>query len=273
MNTHLTRWKGLALAVIALPLLAACGQARPAPEMAAAEEPAWSPPPLAEEAGEFPDGREVVRRAIDFMQSHERLGFEVIATYEVLQDNGQKLEFDMLQRVAFEQGSRLYWATLNDDAATETAWCEGGTFTMIRQPANVWGQVKVPVSLPSAISTVADEYGVSVPFVDILAGEAADLWLGDDVEWVDYIGEAWAEGHWTDHVALRRPGADIQLWFRADDEPFPIKMTIVRTDDEGLPAFSARFREWKTQIPDGSIPDFAPPEDAEQLEIVPIVGR
>ena len=273
MKLRLVSWRGAALSLITLPLLAGCMQAPPEPEKAAGFERAWSPPPLAEDAGDLPDARGVVQRAIDFVSSHERLGFEVIATYEVLQDNGQKLQFDMLQRVAFERGSRLYWVTLNDDAATETAWCEGGTFTMIRQPANVWGQVKVPVSLPSAISTVADEYGVSVPFVDLLSGDAAEFWLGDDVEWVDYIGEAWAEGHWTDHVALRRPGADIQLWFRADDEPFPIKMTIVRTDDEGLPAFSARFREWKMQIPDGSIPDFAPPEDGEQLEIVPIVGR
>jgi hypothetical protein len=273
MNTRSTRWKGAALALFALPLLAACGQAQPAPEMAAVEKTAWSPPPLAEEAGELPDGREVVRRAIDFMQSHNRLGFEVIATYEVVQENGQKLEFDMLQRVALEQPRKLYWVTLNDDAATETGWCEGGSFIMIRQPANVWGQVDVPLPLSEAVSRVEIEYGVSVPFVDILSGDAAELWLGDDVEWVDYIGEAWAEGHWTDHVALRRPGADIQLWFRTGDEPFPVKMSIVHTDDRGLPAYSARFREWKTQIPDGTIPEFVPPEGAERLEIVPIVGR
>ena len=99
----------------------------------------------------------------------------------------------------------------------------------------------------------------------------AELWLGEDVEWVDYVAEAWAEGQWTDHVALRRPGADIQLWFRKGDEPFPVKMAIVRTEEDGQPGFSARFREWKTQIPDGAAPKFVPPEGSEQLRIVPIV--
>jgi hypothetical protein len=273
MSNQISLRKGAAVAFLTLPLLAACRQGPSETAIAAAQVGAWSPPPLTGAAADLPDAREVIRRAIDFVSSHDRLGFEVIATYEVMQDNGQKLEFDMLQRVAVEQGKRLYWVTLNDDGATETAWCEGGTFTMIRQPSNVWGQVNVPMPLPDAISTVADSYGVSVPFVDILSGDAAELWLGDDVEWVDYIGESWADGHWTNHVALRRPGADIQLWFRADDEPFPIKMTIIRTDDDGLPAFSARFRAWKTEIRDGSIPDFAPPEGAERLEIVPIVGR
>lgn len=266
-------YKGAAAALLALPLLVACGQGPSETAITAAQAGVWSPPPLTGEAGDLPDAREVVQRAIDFVSSHDRLAFEVVATYEVVQENGQKLEFDMLQRVAFEQGSRLFWVTLNDDAATEMAWCEEGTFTMIRQPANVWGQVKVPESLPHAISDVSSEYGVSVPFVDILSGDAGELWLGDDVEWVDYIGESWAEGHWTDHVALRRPGADIQLWFRADAEPFPVKMTIIRTDDTGQPAFSARFREWKTDIPDGTIPEFTPPQGSERLEIVPVVGQ
>lgn len=273
MNTRFTGWKAAVLAVMVLTWLTACGQNQPAPAVEAVEHGVWSPPPLTGEVGDLPDAREVVRRAIDFIQSHDRLGFEVIATYEVLQESGQKLEFDMLQRVALEQPRRLYWVTLNDDATTETAWCEGGTFTMIRQPANVWGRVTVPPSLPEAISRITNEYGVSVPFVDLLSGDAAELWLGDGVEWVDYIGEAWAEGHWTDHVALRTPAADVQLWFRKGDEPFPVKMAIVRTDDEALPAFSARFREWKTQIPDGTIPAFDPPEGSERLEIVPSNGR
>ena len=86
---------------------------------------------------------------------------------------------------------------------------------------------------------------------------------------MDYIGEAWADGQWTDCVALRGPGADVQLWFRQGDEPFPVKMAIVHTDEDGLPKYAARFRKWSTRIRDGAIPDFVPPEGSEQLEITP----
>ncbi len=267
------RGKWMRVALVTLPVLAACGQAPPAPEVAAVDDALWSPPPLVGEVGRLPDARDVVRRAIEFMSSHERLAFELVATYEVVQENGQKVEFDMLQRVALERPRRMYWATLNDDASTETAWCGDGQFTLVRQPTNTWGRVNVPLSLPAALSRIAHEYDVAVPFVDILSGDASELWIGDDVEWVDYIGEAWIQGHWTDHVALRRPGADIQLWFRADDEPFPVRMEIIRTNDDGQPAFSARFREWRTLVPDGTIPAFEPPQGSEQLEIVPSTGR
>jgi hypothetical protein len=252
--------------LVLLALMSACAESTET-----AEDVSWSPTALPGEAGDLPEGRDVVRRAIDFMQSHDQLAFEAIATYEVVQENGQKLQFDMLQRVALDRPQRLHWVTLHDDAATVTAWLADGTFTMVLQPQNVWGQVNVPPALTSAVSTVAEEYEVPVPFVDLLSGEAAELWLGEDVEWVDYVGEAWAEGQWTDHVALRRPGSDVELWFRKGDEPFPVRMAIVHTEEDGLPKFSARFRQWSTRIPDGAIPEFVPSEGAEQLEVAPVI--
>ena len=47
-------------------------------------------------------------------------------------------------------------------------------------------------------------------------------------------------------------------------------MVIVYTQDDGLPMFSARFRKWSTQIPDGAIPKFVVPDGSEKLEIVPV---
>lgn len=253
----------------AMTLVALAALLIPAGSIAAAGEGPWFPPPLAG-TGDPPEGRDVVQRAVDFMQSHERLAFEVASTYEVVQDDGQKLAFSMLQRVAVERPVRMYWTTLFDDAATESAWCQGGTFTMVRQPENAWGRVEVPPTLPEAVSRIAYEYNVPVPFVDLLSGDAADLWLGEDVESVDYIGEAWLGDYWTDHVALRKPGIDVQLWFRTGDEPFPEKMSIVHTDQPGLPGFSARFLAWTTRVPDGAVPAFVAPEGSRQLEIVPV---
>jgi hypothetical protein len=263
-------WSGLVDGVRTLLVLALV--LAPAGSSVAADEDPWSPTALTGETGDIPDGREVIQRAIDFMQSQDRVGFEAVCTYEVVQENGQKLQFAMLQRVAIQRPERMHWVTLHDDASTETAWCHDGTFTMVKQPANVWGRVDVPPALSDALSRVAHEYNVPVPLVDLLSGDAAELWLGEDVEWVNYIAETWAYGQWTDHVALRKPGADVQLWFRKGDEPFPVKMVIVHTDEDGLPGFSARFREWSTRIPDGAIPKFVPPEGSRQLELVPASG-
>jgi len=255
------------------PLLALAFILTPAASTAGTDDESWSPPALTGEAGDHPEGRVVVQRVIDFMESHHQLAFEAVSTYETVQENGQKLEFTMLQRVAVQRPDWVFWVTLFDNAKTDTAWCKDGTFTAIKQPANVWASVKVPPTLSAAISRIADEYEVVVPFVDLLSGRARELWLGETVEYVDYIGDAWVEGYWTDHIAVRKPGIDMQLWFRQGDEPFPVKMSIIRTEEDGMPGYSARFHEWSTQVPKGSIPKFAPPKGAEKLEISPIVKR
>jgi hypothetical protein len=239
---------------------------------AAADDKHWSPPPLTGPAGEAPDPRDLIRRAIDFVEGHQRLGFEAVVTYEVVQTDGQKLQFDMLHRVAVESKARVHWVTLYDNATKETAWCGDGTFTLLREPANIWGRVEVPAALSEALLSVSKDYNITVPFVDLLAGDASKLWLGEDVEWVNYVGEAWAEGAWTDHVALRRKGADVQIWFRTGKKPFPVKMTIVLTEDASLPTFTARFKRWSDQIPDGAVPKFVPPKGAQQIEVVPVTA-
>lgn len=267
------RGRKLAGIIAALALLAPTLSYAGTSEVAGANEKVWSPSALSGESRDLPNARAVVRRAIDFMRSHPRVAFEALSTYEVVQKNGQKLQFDMLQRVALEQPKRLFWVTLHDDASRDSAWCDTGTFTFLREPANIWARVRTPPTVAAAVSKIAADYNIVIPFVDLLSGDLDDLWLGDAVESVDYIGEAWAEGQWTDHVAIRKAGVDTQLWFRQGDEPFPVKIAIVRTAERGQPGFWARFRRWATDLPDGSIPKFEPPENSERVELVPVGKR
>jgi hypothetical protein len=253
---------GLAMSA---PILSCAGTS----DVPVANEKVWSPSTLSRESGDLPEARAVIRRAIDFMRSHPRVAFEALSTYEVVQENGQKLQFDMLQRVALEQPGRLFWVTLYDDASRDSAWCDTGTFTFLREPANIWARVETPPTVAAAVSKIAKDYNIVIPFVDLLSGDLDDLWLGDAVESVHFIGETWAEGQWTDHVAVRKAGIDTQIWFRQGAEPFPVKIAIVRTALDGQPGFWALFRRWSTDLPDGSIPTFEPPENSERVEIVP----
>jgi len=220
--------------------------------------------------GELPEGRDILRRNIDFMQGHPQVSFRAMVTYEVVQENGQKLHFDMLHRVAVQRPDRLFWVTLQDDATVDSAWCGNGEFTLLKQPANLWGRIDVPLGLSEAVTRLSEEYKVAVPFVDLLSGDVAELWLGDEVLSVDYIGESWVDGWWTDHVSVRKPGVDFELWIRQGEEPFPVKMALVFTDEPGLPGHTARFRGWSTAIVEGSIPSFTPPEGSERIEAVPV---
>jgi len=121
------------------------------------------------------------------------------------------------------------------------------------------------------VQELVDDYRVDVPFPDILSGDPQDLWLGDDVTSIWYVGEAWVNGQWTDHVAIRKPGIDVEIWVQKGD-PFMAKMAIVFTEEEGMPGYTARFSRWSSTLPaDPSLFEFTPPEGAERIDVVPVI--
>ena len=147
-----------------LALLVGCG----APVQT--EHDMWIPPALEDDDGELPDGREVVQRMVDFMQGNQELAVEARVTYESVQESGQKLQFDMLQRIAMRKPDQLFWVTLRDDATQDMAWYDKGRFRVVRQPANMWGEIRLPGEIAEAVQELVDNYMIVVPFPDILSG-------------------------------------------------------------------------------------------------------
>jgi len=76
-----------------------------APSAAAAQvaQDPWMPSALSEDDGELPDAREVVQRMVDLLKSTTELSLEARVTYEAVQESGQNLQFDMLQRIAIRK--------------------------------------------------------------------------------------------------------------------------------------------------------------------------
>jgi len=259
--------------IMLIPLVVVGFSACVTEEATVTEKANWTPPARPETVDHDIDSRIIIERALAFMEGHQELAFEALVTYGAIQEDGQKIHFDILQRVAVRRPEQLYWMTVFDDASTHMAWCNRGEFTLLKQPANIWGRIIVPPSISDAVSRISNEYDIDVPFVDLLAGNSAELWLGDDVLSVDYVDPAWIDGLWTDHIAIRKPGVDIELWFRQGDEPFPVKVELVYTTEPQMPGYSARFNKWSTKVPDGAIPKFEAPTGSEQVEVVPDIGN
>jgi len=235
------------------------------------EEPEdrWIPPSLTDELAADPDPRIVVKRMIDFLRDQPELAAEALVTYEAPQETGQTLEFDMLQRFALARPDRLRWTTVYDDGVIDTAWYSNGRFSLLKLPANRWGQVDGPSTTREMLAYLADDYELDIPFGDLFSsGNLEELWLGSEVAELSWVGEAWVEGHWTDHVAASRPGVDFELWVRKGDQPFPAKISIDYTDADGQPHYAARFRKWSSTVPASTDFVFTPPPGAERVEMV-----
>ncbi len=232
----------------------------------------WSPPPLPEGSADPSDPGALLSKAAEFIKSQPQLGIEAMVTFGALQESGQTLHFDVLEWLAIQRPDKLAWVTLSDNGTVEQGWLLDGQFTLLKQPVNMWGSVRAPGAIPAAVDRLVDEYDLDVPFEDLLSADLAQRWGGDGQSTLTYVGEEWMQGAWTDHVAMQRPGVDFEIWIRQGPEPFPAKMMVTLTGQEGAPTWVARFRTWSTTLPEGDATfEFTAPADAQKVEVAPVI--
>jgi hypothetical protein len=160
--------------------------------------------------------------------------------------------------------------TLRDDGSTDNVWYSDGTFTMLKQPDNIYGQIDGLGTIAEMIDVVVNEYGLVVPFADLLASGDGSVFL-QDLESSMYAGLAWVDGRWAHHIALRNDLVDFQLWIPQDGDPVPQRLRIIWRHEEGLPGYVAQFRKWKfSPSLDDSRFEFVAPPDAERIDIIPL---
>jgi hypothetical protein len=230
----------------------------------------WNPPSLEADA-EMPEARDVVKRMIEFMGGHDEMSAEVLLTYQAIQESGQRLHFDYVQRVAVSRSqSRMLWKTLRDDGSSDMGWIANGEFVLVKQPANLYARLEGPDSIQEMAEMLAVDYEIDVPLEDIVTGTARS-WSGDEVVEMIYVGEAFVKGRWTDHVAIRKADVDVELWIRKGDEPYPARIVAIHTGIEGNPGWVMEFRTISNTLPPAETLDVEIPEDAERVEIVPVV--
>jgi hypothetical protein len=225
--------------------------------------------PTAQHDQEQPPGAEdILTEMADFMESVDEFTFDAFVMYEVVQQNGQTLHFDLLHRVATHKPDRLYWMTVRDDGAVDQAWFSSGKFALLKRPDDIYGEIEGPSTVPELVDFLTFDYKLDVPFSDILSGDLREMLLNTpEPPW--FVGEAWVENRWTYHIALTDEEVDYELWIQKEGDPVPLKMTITWRDEEDAPGHFARFRNWNMSPGlDASTFQFTPPADAERIEIV-----
>jgi hypothetical protein len=205
----------------------------------------------------------------EFMAAQREFSFRAFVTYEAVQDDGQKLSFDMVHNVAVGKPDRLFWTTIQDDGSVDSVWFAEGVLSVVKRPDDVYGQVETPKSFAGMVA-VADAYSIPVPFADIIGGDPTEFFL-DDLESAINVGQTWVNGEWTDHLALRQSDVDLELWIRSDGEPVPVKMKVIYKLAEGAPSFSAHIRDYDFAPRfDASTFQFVAPDNADQVQVAPV---
>lgn len=130
---------------------------------------------------------------------------------------------------------------------------------------NFYAQTENPEDLDTALEFVITELGLDAPLLDFLSGNTVDAMLINADE-VHHLGTSLIRGDIYEHIAIRTPETDVQIWVATQGPPLPGKMSISSKWEGGSPRFVV-FINWET---DPSFPVdslvFEPPPGAVRIE-------
>ena len=138
--------------------------------------------------------------------------------------------------------------------------------TIYTQSKNFFGQIEIPEGIEDSLSFAVDELGIDAPMIDFVAGNVAERMLATATE-VLYMDKSLIRDKMYEHVVIRTPDVDVQIWIAAEGPPLPGKMALSAKWDGGAPR-TVVFMEWDTapDFADGTF-DFEAPDGAVEIAI------
>ena len=133
-----------------------------------------------------------------------------------------------------------------------------GVLTVYTKSRNFYGQTAIPEGVMSALDYAVHELGIDAPMIDFVSDNMVERWLAIATD-IQYVGRSLIRGKLYEHVAIRAPEIDIQIWIAAEGRPLPGKMALSAKWDGGAPR-TVVFMDWNTDpdFPDGEVRFIAP---------------
>ena len=234
-RTH--RWAWLGVGLLAT-LAAGVGGAQ-----AQAGKPEAAP---AAESEVDPDAVAVATHAGDFLRDSQRFSFTATFGYEVVQSDGEKLEFGGVKRYTVQRPNRVrIESEERDHEAGRLTVFDGKTLTIAAPGEKVYAQAAVakPHDIDQMIDLVRDRLDMPMPLAELLRGNPRTA-LEDSLTSAYLVGEEKLRGVACDHLAFRNPERDFQLWIAEGAEPVILRIVITYRGIDGQPSFWADLSDW-----------------------------
>jgi hypothetical protein len=257
----------LAMAVAALAATwLGVSDARSQEEPAAAQE---EPAAEAEDPLIDPKAVEPVRRMVALLTGSEQLAFTVVQEYDVIQADGEAIEFGSRSKQVLRRPDRMRVERWDRSGRHLQAFFDGSTVTVYDDGPNVFASAQRTGSIDQLNDFLRDDVGLRLPLADLFSEDLGAI-LVENVIAARLVDVQTVGEHANDHVALRtREGVGIQLWIRQGEHAVPERMVVNFERVRGRPQFRAEFTEWNLspRTPDRLFA-FRPPKGARQVPFV-----
>jgi hypothetical protein len=215
-----------------------------------------------------PHAMEIVQRMAERIVAAERLSLSGEVAWDVVQADGQTLEFGATREVVLQRPDRLRVDMKLREGGQRRLLYDGKQIVLEDLEHNVYAIDPHTGPVDDMAAFVANRLGVPVALSEFLSPDLPKL-LSENLESASYVGESTIDEVRCDHVALRNDRVGMQLWVGQEDS-LPRRITITYEQEEGRPQFRARLSAWdlSPKVKDSTFA-FDPPKDAEKIAFAP----
>lgn len=211
------------------------------------------------------DPRARFDRMARFISSARQFQVTVRMGYDVLQESGQKIEFNERHRITIARPDRLRAEILKSNGEHGMVQFDGQTILAYNAAHEVYAQAEKPGSLDEVLAYFLDDLNMRLPlalmFMSTFPDEMEKL-----IEELAFVEVSAVTDTPCLHLAGRTAETDFQIWIPETGDPLPKRLTITYRDETGQPKFWADFESWD-MAPTISAKafTFTPPADAERI--------
>ena len=265
MNSGKSRWTrsaGVTVLTLALGVAGLVAESRAAEAKAKKDATAAAAPSI------DPHAMEIVQRMAERIVAAERLSLSGEVAWDVVQADGQTLEFGATREVVLQRPDRLRVDMKLREGGQRRLLYDGKQIVLEDLEHNVYAIDPHTGPVDDMAAFVANRLGVPVALSEFLSPDLPKL-LSENLESASYVGESTIDEVHCDHVALRNDRVGMQLWVGQEDS-LPRRITITYEQEEGRPQFRARLSGWdlSPKVKDSTFA-FDPPKDAEKIAFAP----
>jgi hypothetical protein len=214
-----------------------------------------------------PDAVAAAKRAGDYLREQDRFSFTAVTAYEVVQEDGSRLEFGGTRHYLVRRPDRVRVETQARSGERRLLVLDGDQLTYAELDANVYAKLEFGKhrEIDAVIDLLRGGLGIPLPLAELLRSDPREELTGDLID-AFLVGSETLEETPCDHLALRTDDTELQLWIAQGEKPLLQRIVITYRDEPGEPSFMADFRDWKLGKR-SSDRDFRwdPPKDAQRI--------
>ena len=208
-----------------------------------------------------------LKRSADFLAAQQTVGFLTDVAFDVVQANGQLLEFGGTRDVLMRRPDRLRIESVDADGGVKQLFFDGKSILVDIPTEDVYVRMERPGTLYAALDYLVEDLGAPAPLEDFMSENFA-TGVEDRIVSGFYVQRVMLGDSVCAQLAWRTEAVDVQLWIQEGEEPVPCRLVITYKNAEGHPEFAADFHGWNfAPEADDDMFTFTPPKTAERLQV------